>query len=860
MRKNLYCFIGLMLFVLIVGSVNAQSVDLSADPEGSIKFTIPVQASGMSFVNETSSGAEAYSESAVLAGVSCRKIPSGKYLYIKCNRSIVPTSQYEIVVAITYYDNSINNLWFNYNSMNGDYKIADFQKTKTNQWITTFINISDAAFSGKMNGGSDLRLGYNGEANYIKDISVYLGTFDPLSQAIPQKPNNPASEFKGKSFAGYQIWHRAGKTASDWVHWSYGKIPAAGLGVNVNVVSFPDLSEYPDSVLYPTKFKSLGNGRPTGLYNDSDSTIIDRQMGWVKKCELDGVAIQRFVGSIGKSVTITPQSHLTNVKNAAEANDRLFYICYDLNGSDATIVDRVALDWVYEIEQIRALTASPNYATVNGKPVVEMWGIGYNIGADKQQCLDMIRFFHDRGCYVIGGTPRGWRTNTDAMANYTEVYQALDAVSPWTVGVYNTPEGATSYLSGYMTADKAWCDQNGMDYLPVVFPGSGNWLSADGSFSQTDRKGGNLLWKQALNAKSLGLNAVYYAMLDEFEEGTNLINGAVDYFDIPTNEYFETFAKDGVWTSSDYYLRLAGAAAKMLRGDIPVTSEIPVPYSLGPLYYRNSFESRTTTFTQNGTTAIKTLKIDPCFFNPQLKESSGVSGASVKIVNEPMYAKTGIYSVKINGNPVSANNAVYAYKVSDTKTDITANLQLTFWKYTIDELGKYTSVDLILKSGKRLSALPGFIDNNGIGMNPGNARGTIGEWQKFTCQIGKDELIGDQITGVIIAYNHPVVGGSFNSYFDDVMIQYGEDNGFPNALNSQMKSNLAKVYTGDGQIRIADILPDSQLFIYRISGQLFWQSNRTSGNLQIPAGPGFYIVKICQKGKIQCEKVVVQKD
>ena len=857
MKKSLFCFLGMMVLILIAGNVNAQSVDLSADPEASIKFTTPVQTSGMSFINETSNGAEAYSESAILGGESCRKIPAGKYLYIKCDRSIVPTSQNELIVAITFFDNSSNNLWFNYNSLSGDYKIADFAKTRTNKWITTFINITDASFKGSMNGGGDFRLGFNGEANFIKDISVYLGTFDPVSQAIPQSPKNPASEFKGKSFAGYQIWHRAGKAASDWVHWSYGKIPAAGLGVNVNIVSFPDLSEYPDSVLYTTKFKALGNGRATKLYNSSDKTIIDRQMGWLKNAGLDGVAIQRFVGSIGRAVTITPESHLTNVKNATEANGRLFYICYDLNGSDASIVDRIQLDWVYEIEQIRALTSSPNYATVNGKPVVEMWGIGYNIGADKQQCLEMIQFFQDRGCYVIGGTPRGWRTNSDAMANFTDVYKALDAVSPWTVGVYNTPGGATSYLNDYMKADKTYCDQNGMDYLPVVFPGSGNWLSADGSFSQTDRKGGGLLWQQVLNAKSIGLSSVYYAMLDEFEEGTNLINGAVDYFDIPTDEYFETFAKDGVWTSSDYYLRLAAAAARMLRDDIPKTTDIPVPYSLGPFYYRNSFESRTTTFTQNGTTAKKTMKIDPCFFNPQLKESSGMTGTSVKIVNEPAFAKTGIYSVKISGIALSGIKSVYSYKVADTKIEIKPNLHLTFWKYTVDESGKYTSVDLLFKSGKKLSALPGYSDNNGLAMSPGAGRGTIGDWQKFTCQIGKDELIGDEISGITISYDHPSENGTFNAYFDDIKIEYGEGNGIPTSITNVENDSPIRIYTDNQRIFISDLLPKSQVAVYNLSGQMFWKGNSNSSNIQISAKSGFYMVRILQSGNVISKKVVV---
>jgi hypothetical protein len=826
-------------------------------PEGQIRFTSPVESIGMSFVNETSPSAEAFSQSAVIAGEACRKIPSGKYLYIKCDRSVVPSSQAELVVAITYYDNSNNNLWFNYNSKTGDYKVADFKKTKTNQWITTFINITDAAFNGRMNGGSDMRLGFNGEVNYIKEVSVYLGVFDPVSQPIPVRTANPAAEFKGKSFAGYQIWHRAGKTASDWVHWSYGKVAGPGLGVNINVVSFPDLSEYPDSVLYPTKFKPLGNGRATGLYNSSDKAIIDRQMTWLKKCDLDGVAIQRFVGPIGRSVTITEQSHLTNVKNAAEANGRFFYICYDLNGSDAAIVQRLQLDWVYEIEQIRSLTTSPNYATVDGKPVVEIWGIGYNIGADRQQCLDMIQFFHDRGCYVVGGVPRGWRTNTDANANFTDVYKALDAVSPWTVGVYNSTGGATAYLNDYMKADKVYCDQNGMDYLPVVFPGSGNWLSADGSFSQTDRKGGGLLWQQVLNAQSIGLKSVYYAMLDEFEEGTNLINGAVDYFDIPTNEYFETFAKDGVWTSSDYYLRLAATAAKMLRGELPRTSIIPIPYSLGPQYYRNSFESRTTTFTQNGTTSTRTMKIDPCFFNPQLREFSGVSGASVKIVNEPLFAKTGLYSSKITGLANSGVKANYNYKIAETKITVPENLQLSFWKYTVDEGGKYTSVDLLFKSGKKLSALSGYTDNNGVLIHAQQPRGEIGQWIKYTCQVGKGELVGDEITGIVIAYDHPSENGSFNAYFDDIIIEYGVGNGIPTAVNPMVENKTANVYSTSGQIHLDHMLPSSRVWVVNLTGQLLWQGTSTSSELQIPADRGFYIVRILNNGNLQAEKVTV---
>jgi hypothetical protein len=764
----------LMKFLLIMGltlimpvMVIAQGITLPA-VSASIQFTNPIVSNNMFLVVDNNPADEAYTEVATIGGVQCQRIPSGKFMYVGCNRAAVPTSQNNLLIAVTYYANSNNSMWFNYNGISNDYQGADFQKTKTNQWVTVIITITDGALKGNMNGGADFRMGYNGEDNYIKEIKVYQGALDPLSQAVPAQVNSPIAGFHNKSFAGYQIWHQAGPTAADWVHWSYGVVPAAGFLTNENIASFPDLSSYADSVTYSTNLANLGNGNPTRLYNDADSTVINRQMNWIQTAGMDGVAIQRFVGPIGRNITITPESHLTNVKNACEATGRLFYICYDLNGTDATILQRMQMDWVYEIEQMRALTSSPNYATVNGKPVVEMWGVGYNM-ATAAQCASLISFLQSRGCYVIGGTPSDWRTNP--AAGFASVFNSLNAISPWTVGVYNDINGANNYLSNYMVGDKTYCDANSIDYLPVAFAGSANWLSANGSFAQTDRGGGKLLWQQILNAKSIGLTSVYFAMLDEFEESTNLINGAVDYFDIPTDQYFETFAKDGVWTSPDYYLRLAAKAAQTLRGDIPLSTTIQIPYSNGPLYFRNSFESRTTVYNMNGATATETLKIDPCFYNDSVVSLSNVNGQSVAIMNNPSFTKSGLYSVMATGTPTSGASANYYYQMSETKITVKANMQLSFWKYSVNSLGQYTSVDLLFQSGKRLSNLPTYVDSVGYAMTPAVARGTVGTWQKFTCQIGVGQLIGDVITGILIGYDNPSTSGSYTAYFDDIIIE-----------------------------------------------------------------------------------------
>jgi hypothetical protein len=727
-----------------------------------------IESKNMNFFDVAIEGSEAYTAADELDGVKCRKIPAGKFLYLMTDRTKITTADQNLIIDITYFDNSNTSLWFNYNSKTNSCAIADFAKANSGDWVTTSVAVTDAYLAGGLMGGSDFRMGYNGNDNYIKSVSVRFGKLDPDSEPVPTPPGTFDSEFTGKSFAGYQVWHNAGDEPGDRVHWAYGNVPAPGSRVNVHVLSFPDLSEYPDELLYKTNFANLGNGRPTGLYNDKDQAIIDKQFDWLQTAGMDGVAIQRFVGGIGKSVTKTEKSYLNYIKQAAERTGRLFYMCYDLNGSDETIVQRMKTDWVYEIEQARTMTSSPNYATVDGKPVVEIWGIGYDLGCNKEQTLEIIKFFHDRGCYVIGGTPRGWRTNSDgAMADYTQVYQALDCVSPWTVGVYNSVPSAADYKNNLMVPDKNWCDTNNVDYLPVVFAGSGNWLGGDGSFSEVNREGGKLLWQQILNAQSMGLTSVYFAMFDEFEEDTNLIKGAVDYFDIPTDQYFETFAKDGIWVSSDYYMRLAATATQMLRGDIPVSADIPIPYSNGPIYFRNSFEYRATTFTQNDRTLDKVMQIDPCFYEPSQVSLKDVTNNNCQDITSDI-TKNGLYVAKLSGKATSTS-ASYYFKTNTVKIKVTEGMELNYSRYAENDLGCYTGVDLLFDDGTRLSDYD-IKDSNGTGISPKFAKGSKGSWYDNSCVFGSGELVGKTITAIIIGYEGNATG-DFSALFDDVIIQ-----------------------------------------------------------------------------------------
>ena len=154
---------------------------------------------------------------------------------------------------------------------------------------------------------------------------------------------------------------------------------------------------------------------------------------------IDGAAIQRFAGTIkGRTLYNDPQDTLLyKMKTAAENNNSLFYIMYDISGGDqikdktddttiSSWVEDIKFDWVYNIEKQLQMTNSDAYATVDGKPVVCLWGTAVSGRPDRVvDYQEMIDFFHKRGCYVIFGVGRDWSTNTATMAKYENILNRL---------------------------------------------------------------------------------------------------------------------------------------------------------------------------------------------------------------------------------------------------------------------------------------------------------------------------------------------------------------------------------------------------------------------------------------------------
>jgi len=764
MKKNILLLH--LLFCLAIGFAS------QAAPVASLTLSNTPVSNNLTHYTVTDPNNEPYTIQTTIGGQECRQIPGSKYGYFMVNDATISSAQNNLIFTITYYDNGTDNLQFQYNATGGNnYNTLNITKTNTNTWITATIALTDASLSNAQNNSADFRIGTTtGYNNYIRQITISIGTLDPASQTVPTTTGSSYSEFKGKAVAGYQVWFNTGTPTSNWFHWAGGAQPSVG---HLNFEVYPDVSEYAAADLTTTGFANLGSGTASQLFNSSNSSVINKHFSWMQTAGIDGVALQRFINGIGPIINNSPAASPIKVKAAAEANNRIFYVCYDISstGLDATWDDIIKFDWVYNVEQAYALTSSPAYATVNGKPVVEIWGTGFtgNHPGTEQETIDLINFLKSRGCYVIGGVPTYWRTeNNDSKSGFINAYKTFDMLSPWSVGRFGDVAGANSFKTNLLVPDKAYTDANSIDYMPVLFPGFSwsQWNS--GTPNQIPRNAGNFSWTQAVNIKNIGVNNMYFAMFDEYDEGTAIMKAATDYTMIPTDQYFVTTSADGTWTSSDFYLRLAGAETEMLKGTRSVTSSVPIEYSLGPVYYRNGFEKRYATYNSGANNGY--FNIDPCFYNDAQVSASNVSGQSTTMVNNASMAKTGLYGTTITGN--ASSNGSYYYQVSQTNITVKANMQLSFWKNSVNTQGQYTSVDLLFQSGKRLSTQSGYTDNNGNAMTPTIARGAVGSWEKFICQFGTGALVGDVITGVIIGYSNSG-SGTFTAYFDDIIIEDG---------------------------------------------------------------------------------------
>jgi hypothetical protein len=380
---------------------------------------------------------------------------------------------------------------------------------------------------------------------------------------------------RGKVLCGYQGWFRAESdgTGLGWVHYGPGKKMGPG---NCTFDLWPDLSEYGQSERFPSPF-CFKNGLAAELFSSVHPDTIHRHFRWMREYGIDGAFVQRF-GTVLKNERLLASVNqvLESAQIAAETEERLLGVMYDLTNLDAAHFPTVLEDWRHLVAG--GLTERPSFPKYNGRPLAAVFGLGFaGQPAPPNAWRTLLQGFRETGCSLLVGVPTFWRTGTrdaDPDPQFRELAGISDILMPWTVGRMRDSHSTETVARDVWKPDIEWCRARGKGYLPTIFPGfSWHNLSktrgVDAPLDAIPRQGGRFLWKQVVEAKRSGADLLYVAMFDEVDEGTAVFKcggerpvGAspfVDLSDVP----------------SDHYLWLSGQAARVLLDENQPADALP---------------------------------------------------------------------------------------------------------------------------------------------------------------------------------------------------------------------------------------------------------------------------------------------
>jgi hypothetical protein len=385
----------------------------------------------------------------------------------------------------------------------------------------------------------------------------------------------------GKVMAGYQGWFTTPGDGADhgWGHYAnHGEFRPGCCKFDL----WPDVSELGEDEKYPTPFLHA-DGRTAYVFSSHNRKTVLRHFRWMQEYGIDGAFVQRFALSTVLPVHLRHcNTVLAHCREGANQFGRCYAVMYDLSsGSRTGATQQVMEDWKLLVDRMRLGRDDHDHAYLkhNGKPVVAVWGIGFNDGRKYTiaECDRLVDFLKNDPKYggntVMVGVPTGWRTlNRDAVpdpALHTTLLKA-DIISPWTVGRYSSLGLVDHHAQICWGPDIAWCKEHGKEYMPVVFPGfSWHNMFPRSPLNQIPRLKGEFLWRQYVEAKRAGATMIYQAMFDEIDEGTAIFKCTDDP---PVGEsHFVTY--EGL--PSDYYLWLTGMGGKLLRGGLELSSQVP---------------------------------------------------------------------------------------------------------------------------------------------------------------------------------------------------------------------------------------------------------------------------------------------
>ncbi|MGS2740961.1 glycoside hydrolase family 71/99-like protein [Sinomicrobium sp. M5D2P17] len=394
-----------------------------------------------------------------------------------------------------------------------------------------------------------------------------------VSETVYDETGCLYTSYTGLVMAGYQGWFAAEGDGSNrgWYHYQQGNTFEPGTST---IDFWPDVSEYTKTYKSPFQFT---DGSDAYLYSPYDEESVDLHFQWMQEYGLDGVHMQRFIAEVKPSNEAGKRHFnqvLSNALKAAKKYERAISVMYDLSGSNSEDVAYLEEDWneLQETFDLFNNVKHPTYLRHNGKPLVAIWGVGFNDGreysiSEVNDLVDRLKGPENKVSIMLG-VPYYWRELRNDTENNPELHELIrkvDIIMPWAVGRYNNDN--YNEVAGTMVADVIWCRQNNIDYVPLVFPGFswGNMNNDPSLYNSIPRLEGDFLWKQVAGARQAGVESLYVAMFDEVDEGTAIfkclrenevpLNGDLQFMGIEQN------------LPSDHYLWLTGQASNWFHGD-----------------------------------------------------------------------------------------------------------------------------------------------------------------------------------------------------------------------------------------------------------------------------------------------------
>lgn len=408
--------------------------------------------------------------------------------------------------------------------------------------------------------------------------------------------NENAETLNGKVVTGYQGWFNTPDDGAEHGWYSYDRKGVFKPG-SCTIDLWPDVTELDDDEKYATSF-THADGSTAYVYSAYNQKSVVRHFQWMKQYGIDGAFVQRFVIGLNDPVILNHRNRvLMNCRAGANQFGRSYNVMYDLSGITSDTVDLVIHDWKKLADSgISRRGTDQAYQYHNGKPLVTLWGIGFNDNRKYtlEDCMKLVSFFKDDPIYgnnsVMVGVPTGWREQSDkrrylpkiaqrhtfmdgdAINNELlhEIIKKADVISPWAVDRFDSLEGIEQIAEQVWKKDIAWCRAEGKEFIPVNFPGF-SWgnLYQGQSYNQIPRQRGAFLWKQYYELVKIGATTMYQAMFDEVNEGTA-------FFKCTNNPPVgKSSFIDFEGLESDFYLWLAGEGGKLMRHEIPLTADIP---------------------------------------------------------------------------------------------------------------------------------------------------------------------------------------------------------------------------------------------------------------------------------------------